>query len=213
MRYLLLAVLFSLGFSSLSAQEVYSSSGKPINEKRKFKDEPDGFDPSKIIWGGTFVLGAGSGVTNLGISPILGYRLTDNFSAGIGTGYQYLKIKNAYSILNAQGLEESKSFSTSTLNFNIWARYVVWNNIFVHVQPEINSLEIPKPDTVFTPTHAYIAYSKERIFVPSMLVGGGIRQPITERVSFVGMILYDVLKDENSPYRGIDLRFGINVGF
>jgi hypothetical protein len=92
-------------------------------------------------------------------------------------------------------------------------RYMIWNGIFAHIQPELNSREIPVFDTVFTPTHAYIDIKKDRILVPSMLVGGGIRQPITERVSFVGIILYDVLKDKNSPYRGIDLRFGVNVGF
>jgi hypothetical protein len=214
MRYLILAILVSLCFGTLSAQEVYSSSGKPINEKKKYKEDPEGFDPSKIIWGGGIILSAGSGYANIGASPIVGYRITDRFSAGVGISYQYLKLKNAYTANNSQGMPQNYDLETSMYTANAWSRYIIWNGIFAHVQPEINSLEVLKPVDVLHPSGATIrTVGKERMFVPCLLVGGGIRQPISERVSFVGIILYDVLKDNNSPYRGIDLRFGINVGF
>ncbi|RYY51454.1 MAG: hypothetical protein EOO06_00180 [Chitinophagaceae bacterium] len=214
MRYFVFTIMLYLGFGALSAQEVYSSSGKPINEKRKYKEDPEGFDPSKIIWGGGIILSAGSGYANLGISPIAGYKISERFSAGVGLGYQYLKIKNAYTANNLQGFPQNYDMETSMYNANAWARFMVWNGIFAHIQPEINSLDVYGQVDYLLPSGTTIrTVGKERMWVPCMMVGGGIRQPISDRVSFVGLILYDVLKDQNSPYRGIDLRFGINVGF
>jgi len=213
MKYLLFGLMLTICCGTISAQEVYSSSGKPINEKRKYKADPEGFDPSKIIWGGGIILSAGTGYANLGISPILGYRISDRLSAGIGAGFQYLKIKNYLSVGNSQGGSQPYDLKTSIINTNLWARFVVWNNIFLQVQPEINNLDLLSEEIVYAYPASYKTVKKERTFVPSMMVGGGLRQPLSERVSFVGIILYDVLKDKHSPYQGIDLRFGINVGF
>jgi hypothetical protein len=49
---------------------------------------------------------------------------------------------------------------------------------------------------------------------PSLLIGGGIKQPLTDRVSILFMGLYDVLQDQHSPYKGsLAFRFGVVVGF
>ncbi len=202
-----------MSFASF-AQEVYSSSGRPITEaEREGKKEPvKGFDPSRLIFGGGFIFGIGSGYTNLGISPVVGYAITDKFSAGIGLGYQYFKfdipVVDQFNTPIA-----SYKFKTSIYTGSVWARYLVFQNIFVHVQPEINSLEIQSSNPYFD-ANGNIQIDKTRTTVPSLLAGIGLRQPISNRVSILAMALYDILQEPNSPYRNtIDLRIGVAVGF
>ena len=57
-------------------------------DKPSFKD--------RLFFGGGFGLTVGS-VTHVDISPMVGYRITDRFSAGIGLSYQYYKYP-AYNI-------------------------------------------------------------------------------------------------------------------
>lgn len=213
MKHIVLAILLSLGVSASFAQEVYTSSGRAVSDDRRRNEEEGGFDPSKMIYGGGLAFGIGGGVTNIGISPIVGYRFTEDFSAGIGLGYNYLQIKNFANYYNANGQEEWYTLKTSIYTANVWARYLIWENIFLHVQPEMNSLETLSAEYVSGQQWG-TEIKKRRLFVPSMLVGGGIRQPISDRASFVAVILYDVLQDKNSPYRNtVDLRFGFAIGF
>ena len=202
-----------MSFASF-AQEVYSSSGRPITEaEREGKKEPvKGFDPSRLIFGGGFIFGIGSGYTNLGISPVVGYAITDKFSAGIGLGYQYFKFD--ISVVDQFNTPiASYKFKTSIYTGSVWARYLVFQNIFVHVQPEINSLEIQSSNPYFD-ANGNIQIDKTRTTVPSLLAGIGLRQPISNRVSILAMALYDILQEPNSPYRNtIDLRIGVAVGF
>lgn len=213
MKHILLAILLSLGVSASFAQEVYTSSGRAVDDDRKRVGETEGFDPSKIIFGGGLAFGIGGGVTNLGISPIVGYRFSDDFSAGIGLGYNYLQIKRFRNYYNTNGIEQWYTLKTSVYTANAWARYLVWENIFLQVQPEINSLETLSEEFVNGQQWSR-QITKRRISVPSMLVGGGLRQPISDRASFLAVILYDVLQDKNSPYlKTVDIRFGFAVGF
>ncbi|MEO8733995.1 MAG: hypothetical protein ABI373_06665, partial [Flavobacteriales bacterium] len=54
-----------------------------------------------------------------------------------------------------------------------------------------------------------------RIWVPELLLGGGIVQPLGGRTSFYLQIMFEVLQDPNSIYLGIGPIFsgGIGVGF
>ncbi|MBS1690046.1 MAG: hypothetical protein JSS96_15055, partial [Bacteroidetes bacterium] len=64
MKYILSVVMLCMTFSLATAQEVYTSTGRSTHAKRQHK--PEGFDASRLIFGGGFVLAAGD-VTNLGI--------------------------------------------------------------------------------------------------------------------------------------------------
>jgi hypothetical protein len=210
-RIFLMLGLAVLAFNSI-AQEVYSSSGRPVDEKKKYDDEEvKGFDPSKLIFGGGFVFGVGGGVTNLGVMPVVGYRFTDRFAAGIGLGYQYYKVKDAFAEVDNQGqVLRTIDYKTSIYRGSLWARYVLFGNIFVHIEPELNSLDKPPYQDQTTGQ----IRMNDRVMVPCLLAGGGIRQPLSDRVSFVAMILYDVLQEPYSPYmKTVDFRIGVNVGF
>lgn len=214
MKKIFLSLLCCLiGFAAM-AQEVYSSSGRPVteNERNGKREREKGFDPSRMIYGGGFVFGIGGGVTNLGLSPIIGYAITDKFSAGIGIGYQYYKAKNVPVVDASNSPVGYFDLKTSIYTGNVWARYLIFQNVFVHLQPEVNSLE-KFGDVTYDPSGAF-QVAKERIMVPSLLVGLGLRQPVSDRVSLLATALYDVLQEPNSPYRNtIDLRIGVAVGF
>lgn len=217
MKYILLAAAFCINTITVSAQEVYSSSGKSlaqVKRERERKAKPHGFEPNRIIFGGGFGLGIGN-VTNISISPIIGYRFTDKFSAGIGFGYQYLRAKEGRQLLDPNTNDYVYKPVTANAYYpNVWGRYMIWRNIFAHAEYQHNFLTI-KDYTKDYGNYPYpIVDTTASYSQPTFWVGAGIRQSITERISFVPMLLYNVIPDKLGLYNGpIDLRLGINVGF
>ena len=170
-----------------------------------------------MIVGGWGVFGIASGFINLGISPTVGYRITDNFSAGIGLGYEYLRIKeNNTVIVDANtGAFEYRPLNAHIYSPNVWARHIIWNNIFAQVQYEQNIISITTYTNDFTQYTTYpIIKEKTNVVVPALFLGGGLRQPIGDRTSLVFMLLYNVLHKNNSYYNNpLNIRIGFNYGF
>lgn len=219
MRKTLFTIFSAILFATVATgqEEVYSSSGRPLNRSEKNVKSEKVVDPDRFIIGGWGVFGIGSGFTNVGVTPIFGYKITENFAAGIGFGYQYIHVKNYNSVIidPNTGAEEFRSLNAHLYSPSIWARHIIWNNIFAQVEYEHNIANQRYFTNDFTKYNTLpIIKMKETLTVPCLLVGGGLRQPISDRTSLVLMILYDILQDKNSPYRNtIALRFGVNVGF
>lgn len=208
-RRLWLSLLCVLFASQVFAQEVYTSSGrKPGVAKRATQQK--GFDPQRLIIGGGFNLGLADGAFAIGASPIVGYRLTENLSAGIGLGFQYYSFKN-YFTLNVNGNNESYPLRATLYYPSIWSRYLVYRDFFVQAEAEMDFQQITQygPDV-----NGYPEKKKDSYNSPALLLGAGLRQPISDRASLVVMAMYDVIQDTYSPYKDrIDFRFGFNVGF
>jgi hypothetical protein len=216
MKYILIAVAFCFSVSTISAQEVYSSSGKPLTQVKKDRErkaKPHGFEPNRIVFGGGFGLGIGA-VTNISVSPIIGYRFTDKFTAGIGLGYQYIRAKEGAVVYDPSTAEQIYKPVTATCYFpSVWARYTIWRNIFAHAEYQHNFLTIKDYYNDFSNNSAIVKRTST-VNEPTLWLGAGIKQPISERVSFVIIGLYDVIPDKYNLYNGpIDIRFGINAGF
>ena len=204
-----------MGLQTVKAQEnaelVYSSSGKPVNAKNN-RNKKTGFDASRIIFGGGLGLGFGS-VTNVSVAPIVGYRITDNFSAGIGMGYQYVRVKDYYPVYDKNNTVIYKPYTANIYSPSVWTRYVIWKNIFAHLEYEHNFMSFKEYYNNYSVT-LDILDRTVKYNAPSLLLGGGFRQPVSDRVSIVFMGLYDVIQDKYSPYKGtIAFRFGIVAGF
>lgn len=215
MKKIIGVLILCLGIYTVQAQEVYNSSGKKGNAKFA-KKKQTGFDPSRLIVGGGLGLGFGSGYFYGGISPIVGYMITDHFAAGVGISYQYYRNKNdavgAYdshgNYLGAVPFDRKSSIYTG----NVWGRYIIWKNLFAQVQPEL--LNVDNYENFRYDNYGVLHADNTRQWTAAALVGLGIRQPITERASLVLLALYDVVQDPNSPYyKTIDIRFGFNLGF
>lgn len=221
MRYIIIVLLLCIGVSA-SAQEIYNSSGKTDAQvkretERKKKAQRGKFDPSRLVLGGGFIFGLADGVTDLGISPIVGYRFTDKFVAGVGVSYEYIRIKNAYLLTDPiTNLEVTKPLNAHIYAPNVWARHMIWNNIFAHVEYQHNFVSMNRFRNEYDwAQNAYVIKETRLNFnQPSLWLGAGIRQPVSEKVSIVAMGLYNVLEDKHNLFAGrIAFRFGINAGF
>lgn len=219
----ILSLLF-LGLHS-NAQTVYNSSGKSGDAKYSKNKSVKGFDPNKLILGGGFTAGAGTGSFNIGIMPIIGYRITERFAAGISLGYQYQWVKNGQAVidgLTAQYL--LKNINYNRISPGAWTRFIVWNNLFLNAEYEHNIFTLKE----YITTQNGIASRRVWDNAPSLLLGAGLRQPLTDNASIVIMAFYDVLQNIESnqridaygnkysisPYANyIGYKIGINIGF
>lgn len=209
-------LVFGCVINFAAAQEVYSSTGRPLNKSQKNVKDEQLVEPSRFIYGGWGLFGMGNGIINVGITPVIGYRITDEFSAGIGLGYQYFRVKDFNTVITDvnTGAEEFRPLNAHIYSPSVWGRYVIWSNIFAHVEYEQNIFSQRYYDNDFSEYPYPIIKVNETLSVPSLLAGGGLRQPIGDRASLIIMVLYDVLQDKNSPYYNtIAIRFGVNFGF
>ncbi|SNT12933.1 hypothetical protein SAMN05421640_2410 [Ekhidna lutea] len=148
----------------------------------------------RIYFGGGFGFSAGADQTNLSLSPQVGYKITEKFSAGVGISYQYVKIKQP-------------SISINNYGWSLFTRYNIVQQFFAYSEFERLSFEyVTGVDPV----------RKERTGYNSLLIGGGYAEQLGGRASFSLMALYNVLYDEtdfprpyNSPWV---IRAGIGVG-
>jgi hypothetical protein len=194
---------------ALHAQDVYTSSGRPQRRAASSRDEKKGFDPDRLVFGGGLSATFGD-VTNVGISPVIGYRITDKFSAGIGIGYQYTRYKN---FLVNPSTYQYENLKINIFTPSVWARYLVFDNFFVHGEYEQNFVSYNDYRNSTSTPGAVEGYTAH-LSVPAAPVGVGYRQPITDRSSLLMMALYDVLQNDYSPYgKQVFFRFGFNVGF
>ena len=212
MKKILILMMVLVGYTA-SAQEVYTSSGRPANAKKK-EEKQKGFDISRLVVGGGIGLGFGD-ITSISVSPMVGYRITDEFSAGVGFGYQYLRVKNFFEVedFNTPGIYHYFDYKATITSASVWARYLVLQNLFAQAEYEHNFMSYTEPR--FSPTGSgEVVNTKVKYNAPSLLLGVGFRQPITENSSLYIMGMYDVLQDKYSPYYGrIFPRIGFNIGF
>jgi hypothetical protein len=208
-RRLWLSLIGLLLVSGAFAQDVYTSSGSRDNSGSRTK-KTEGFDPQRLIVGGGFNLGLADGLFSIGASPIVGYRITDNFAAGVGLGFLYYSFKDYY-FYNVNGNDEYYPLRATLYYPSIWTRYVVYRDFFVQAEGEFDLQQISEYKL---DVNGYPEKQKNSYASPALLLGAGLRQPVSDRASLVLMAMYDVIQDKYSPYRNrIDFRIGFNVGF
>jgi hypothetical protein len=146
----------------------------------------------KFYFGGGFGLNIGTNITNISVSPLVGYKITDRLSAGVGVMYQYVDFK-IYDI------------TVNNYGGSIFSRYIITRQFFATTEFEYLNFEF-----VSSPTESV------RQGFDSWFIGGGFVQPLGRMASFTIIGLYNLLYDDAgpSPYNSpFVLRAGINVGF
>lgn len=149
-----------------------------------------GFDKSKLIVGGGLGLAFGDW-TNITVQPQIGYRFNRFVAAGVTLNYLYSSDKY-YDQNNNQYKDTYRA-----LGGGLWGRVYPIPNLFLQVQPELNSVKYK--------SNLYSAGDKPLVAqgtygVPSLLVGGGYGAAIGGRSMISLMILFDVLNRPFSPY-------------
>ncbi|WP_230680342.1 hypothetical protein [Pontibacter sp. 172403-2] len=150
----------------------------------------------RLYFGGGLGLQFGT-FTNISLLPILGYRITDRFSAGVGAVYHFVSY-SSYSYSNYGG----RVFTQAEL-FDIGD-----GAILAHGEVEVLNAEYNGPGS-------YLGGGFERrSTVAFPMVGLGYRQRIGERASFDLLVLYNT-NDASyyNPYNNPVFRAGINIPF
>lgn len=166
-------------------------------------DEEEEIRPiDRLFFGGNFGMQFGT-ITNIEISPLVGYYITPRLAAGTGIRFEYFKDKGYYA-----------PYETAIYGGNIFTRYIIINNlgeglnlglntgIFAQLEYEALSLE----REYFEPPYT----QDGRFIVHSVLVGGGIIQPIGRRSAFLLSVLYNLNDNARSPYSNPIIRVGFN---
>jgi hypothetical protein len=184
-KYLIVALLLCSTVQFAQSQNRADSTAK--------KDKPSFAE--RLYFGGDLGLSFGR-FTFINVAPIVGYKITDNFSAGLGAKYQYI----AYSDGNYRE-------STSVYGGSVFIRQIFSEQFFGHAEFEVLNTEV----------FDYIALDVGRRNVPIFMIGAGYRQEISTGVFAQLMILYDLIDDPYSPYpsyygRPIIIRGGVTFG-
>jgi hypothetical protein len=154
------------------------------------QNEPKGFQKEKVFWGGN--LGASFGtVTNIDISPSLGYFITPKFAIGTGISYQYVKDRRYIPdlLLHIGG---ARAFT----------RLYPFEQLFLHGEYEYLRYR----------TNFFSGYEMETIHVSSLLGGGGYRSQIGRRSYAYIMLLYNFTEPYYSLNSNPLLRIGVDIG-
>ena len=139
--------------------------------------------------GGSFSNNGGS----FEISPLVGYKITQDFHVGS-------RITYIYSSYNYGGTIGKKSFND--YGGSLFGRYRFLKMLFAQAEYELLSVEY-----FVDPT------TTSRRSINSLFLGGGLYQQMGGRGFATIAILYNVLETEFSPYSNPVIRIGFGVGF
>ncbi|MEL7147853.1 MAG: hypothetical protein AAFO69_15880 [Bacteroidota bacterium] len=132
----------------------------------------------RIYTGGNVGFSFSNNITSIAVSPIVGYMVTDRFSVGLGGTYQVNQFRNLGLNLNNYG---ARAF----------LRYNVTPEFFVYTEYEHLVFEFPVLGSSEVDTDSFNGF----------FVGGGYAVPISDRLSFVAIALYNLAyNNTNFPY-------------
>jgi hypothetical protein len=169
---------------------IFSQDNRPIAPATN-TSFPKDFNSIKdrLYFGGNVGAWFGS-TTYINLSPLVGCKITKQFSVGGGITYNYYS-QTSY----------GQKYTSSIYGGNIFARYLALENAFVQVGWDHLSV----PDF-------YSPIANSRVWVDNILLGGGYRQAFSERGSFVAAIFYNINQTPLSPYPNPIIQIGFNIG-
>lgn len=180
--FVILLFLFSFSKSAFAQYKPPSARNSKATMSRG-----NAFD--KFYFGGGGGFSGGTNYLNLSVSPLVGYKVTEEFSAGMQISYQYVK---------------SGDFKISNYGGGPFLRYNVGDRLFGYTQFEY--LNFGYPD--------YFG-EIQRLGFESWFVGLGYVEPLGDNFAFNILALYNLLYQSggNSPYPSpLVFRVGIITG-
>ncbi len=204
-------LLFSL-FSAvaLSQDSIPSLNAKPRNPANFWR---------RVTVGGNLGFQFGS-VTGITISPEVRIRTIDQLHVGFRFTYQYIYDKTYFwNKTNGDYL----AYKSNVFGGSIYLRFYLSSffenflgNLFAHIEYEYLVYQRPYVQS----STGNIQGADGNLYMPgnevirfnSFFVGGGFRQPISNRVAMDFLLLFNINDTYNSPYSNPIFRLGVGVG-
>src|ERR1700694_5240218 len=167
--------------------------------------EKKGFKKENLFTGGSISLSFFNSSFLIGGNPVFGYSLTNWADLGILGNYNYASYRD-YQVVNER-------LRQTVFGGGLFTRLFPVRFLFAQAQIEHNWIHLKYTDP-------YGTYYKSKTSANSVLVGGGYttgRDPHDKRAYGYLAILFDVSKDQNTPYvdyqgRAIPIiRAGFNI--
>ncbi len=178
-------------------------------KKKSDKDNAEYFDESgnfltRVWFGGGFNLGfAGNNFESLfqlGISPMAGYKITDNFSIGPRVTVQY----ESYRVDLGNVVAKANPI---TFGGGVFSRYKIIPALFAHVEYELAS-EVQYGNPLPGSSELQIfRFQQDNLYVGLGYTSSG------SMIGYEISLLYNINAAENTIQQPIDIRFGLNYNF
>jgi hypothetical protein len=179
--WLLVFLLLFMSFSIISGQKSKEDQ-LPFGEDTRDQAPPF---KERLFFGGNFGLMFGT-LTDIQVSPVVGYWVLPRVAIAVGPTYRYLKNE-----FNRTSIYGGKAYIQLVViqDLNSFIPLGVHTGVFLHAENELLSLK-----TSFWKLPPYP--TADRFYVNTVLAGGGISQQIGRRSSLNFMILWP-LNDSN----------------
>jgi hypothetical protein len=199
--FLLLIIVFSLPCwaqrKAKQLDEQQSDEKAKIEQYEGTKKSPFA---DKLYYGGNLGGGFSTGYSLFLIQPIVGYKVTDNFSVGVDPLYIYSS--QTYEVSN--GVKTfNRELTNHVIGPGVFARYNVIENIFAYTEYQGISFKTPVYDK-------YKADFVDKTFWNNNLyLGGGYSSNGSGSGTYI-MLIYNVLYDAQNTFYGrpYDIRIG-----
>ncbi len=218
---LLIACMLLIGIGEAEAQY-----GKKKKKKKK-SDDSEYFDESgsfahKIWYGGGFTLGfsgnSNTSVFNIGISPMVGYKISEMFSIGPRAILSYTTLKVSQN--DPRDLSIARVFRGNLVSYGggVFARLKPFQSIFFHTEFELLNEPFLYADEIYPFLYSVketgnklntIRQTSNNYYIGAGYHSGGGAGGIGYEV----LLLYNILEPEDSVNLPIDLRFGFTWNF
>ncbi|HIE15362.1 MAG TPA: hypothetical protein EYP69_00380 [Bacteroidales bacterium] len=198
-KKIVISIALFLGFTIVSLGQDFIKEDANLPEKSKEASWKD-----RIIFGGNFWFGFGN-IRNIDISPMVGYMIRPRLIAGVYLFYNYYE-------------DKYWNFKTDLYGFRPYAQVILIKNI----NEALNIYSLTKTSIVFQAETEFMSLNKnlttlpiittdaDRIWVNSILLGGGIRQTAGKKSSFTFLIMWNISNYIYYPYGNPVIRVGFN---
>ena len=195
LSFLLLAILLCFNNDAFAQRK---KKKKKKSETDEYFDESGGFK-HRLWYGGGFTLGFSgannSSVFQLGVSPMVGYKITPDFSIGprLSILYTYYRLEVFPGDVQSQ---DPLSFG-----FGAFSRYKVYQSFFAHVEYEFEN------EANFVLINGDLAVLRRE--QNNLFVGGGYNSSAGGPFGYEILLLYNLLLPENT----VEVPFSFRIGF
>lgn len=159
----------------------------PSSFKKPKNDKPF---IDRLFWGGNVGAWIGN-PTFVDLSPLVGYKVTDKFHLGLGVIYNYYSYRyNNY------------KYAVHFYGGRALGRYFVFDNVYLQAGYDLINRDNP-----------YSVRPDARLWIENILVGGGLRYPVSDNIFCAASALWNLNDTPLSPYPNPIIQIGFVGSF